>query len=319
MYYSSYQKKNEESSSLSASDRAVVAGGSQGIGAGIALRYALAGASVWVIGRSEERGQEIVKKLHSASQEGQRRRGADLKGDEIDHAFFQADLSDVKEIKRVAEEVNKRAGKAGVGWLIETQGGPPTGNAGDTPAGIDSAFAVQCLSRYGLAKSLLERGTVKNGVCFIAVPGQGGKSPLDLNDIELRSKRSRFGLNIPRSGARDSAVLDAVTQTLAERYPSVHFTHVFPGIVATNAAANQGFPFPIPQLYKALSLIVPSPAQFAELPFYLHTHPEARAQYLQAGQANLFMPWLSRTALSTNVQDKSHRDAIIAKLDSYGV
>lgn len=217
MWYSSTAKSNETVPELNSS-RAVVSGGTQGIGAGIALRFALAGASVWVIGRSEERGQEVIKKLQQAALEGARRRSENKEEasktagtTNKDFTFFRADLSDVQEINRVAAEIAKRAGKGGVDWLFESQGGPPTGNAPDTPAGIDSAFAVQCLSRYGLAKGLLKSGTIKQGVCLIAVPGQGGKKPIELDDIELKSKRSKWGFNIPRSGARDSTILDAIT------------------------------------------------------------------------------------------------------------
>lgn len=64
--------------------------------------------------------------------------------------------------------------------------------------------------------------------------------------------------------------------------------------------------------------VLPSADQFAQLPFYLHAHPDGR-RYLRSGEANLFMPWLSRATLSPNVTDKSHRTAIIEKLDSYGI
>lgn len=125
MFYSSYISKNE-SVKLDAANRAVVAGGTQGIGAGIALRFALAGASVWVIGRSEGRGAEIVKKLEQASLEAARRgNGLSESSSKPDHAFLRADLSDVDEIKRVAEEVKKRAGSRGIDWLFETQGKIP--------------------------------------------------------------------------------------------------------------------------------------------------------------------------------------------------
>lgn len=39
--------------------RVVVAGGTQGIGAGIAWRFARAGAEVWIIGRNEKKGVYI--------------------------------------------------------------------------------------------------------------------------------------------------------------------------------------------------------------------------------------------------------------------
>lgn len=37
-------------------ERIVVAGGTQGIGEGIACRFARAGAEVWIVGRNESKG-----------------------------------------------------------------------------------------------------------------------------------------------------------------------------------------------------------------------------------------------------------------------
>jgi NAD(P)-dependent dehydrogenase (short-subunit alcohol dehydrogenase family) len=122
MWYSSYITKGEAVDDLNGSNRAVVAGGTQGIGAGIALKFALAGSSVWIIGRSEERGAEVVKKLQQASLEGARRRQRAGDAEKPDFDFFKADLSDVEEVKRVAGEVKKRAGSKGIDWLFETQG-----------------------------------------------------------------------------------------------------------------------------------------------------------------------------------------------------
>jgi hypothetical protein len=122
MYYSKYIAAHEEVKDIAPTNKAVVAGGTQGIGAAIALRFALAGASVWIIGRSEGRGLEVVEKLKQASLEGARRKNQQSEGVSADHAFLKADLSDVEEIKRVAEEVKKRAGKDGIDWLFETQG-----------------------------------------------------------------------------------------------------------------------------------------------------------------------------------------------------
>ena len=129
MYFSKFIKSNEAIDDLAPSNRAVVAGGTQGIGAGIAMRFALAGASVWVIGRSEVRGAEVVKKLEQASLEGARRRRTEAQGPAADHCFLRADLSDVQEVKRVAGEVEKRAGSQGVDWLFETQGASRSGRA----------------------------------------------------------------------------------------------------------------------------------------------------------------------------------------------
>ena len=48
----------------------VVAGGSQGIGAGIAVRLAQAGSSVLVIGRSESRLAQVVDDCKRAARDG---------------------------------------------------------------------------------------------------------------------------------------------------------------------------------------------------------------------------------------------------------
>lgn len=111
---------------LEGSERAVVSGGTQGVGAGIALRFALAGASVWIVGRSEQRAAAMLEKLNAASEEAQRRRKQNAalqsKTLEADHAFFRADLSDMKEVHRVAAEIKGRAGERGIDWLFESQG-----------------------------------------------------------------------------------------------------------------------------------------------------------------------------------------------------
>ncbi|UZJ54578.1 hypothetical protein CBS101457_003898 [Exobasidium rhododendri] len=322
MYFGKFINSNKDVDHLQTSNRVLVAGGTQGIGAGIALRFALAGATVWVVGRSEERGVEIVKKLHQASLEAARRRKIEQEDSDVDHAFFQADLSDVEEIKRVAEDVRKRSGKEGIDWLFETQGGPPTGNAPNTPKGIDSHFAVQCLSRFGLANSLLESGTIKRAVCIVAAPGGGSSTPLSLDDLELKEAKktwSMFGpLKIPVSGQRDSSVIDAFTQHWAEQYPNLTISHLFPGIVGTKSAANSGFPFPIPQVASLASYVLPSAEQYAEVPFYLHTHAEG-GRYLRGGEVNLFGPTLKRYDISKNVATKEARQGVVDKLKSYGL
>jgi hypothetical protein len=94
-------------------------------------------------------------------------------------------------------------------------------------------------------------------------------------------------------------------------------SHLFPGIVGTNAAGNVGFPFPFPQISYLASFVVPSPEQYAAVPFYLHANPEG-TRYLRSGEANLFGPSLKRYELSKNVNTKEARQAVVGKLRSYG-
>lgn len=102
-----------------ADQRAIVSGGTQGIGAGIALRLALTGAEVWLVGRSSERAEALLETLRAASAEAGRRAGTN---GERAHAFFHADLSRPGEVRDVAEAIKQKAGEKGVDWLVECQG-----------------------------------------------------------------------------------------------------------------------------------------------------------------------------------------------------
>lgn len=59
---------------------AAVSGGTQGIGAGVSIRFAQAGANVYVIGRNAKLGAEVVEQM-KASGKGKT------------YEFIQADLS----------------------------------------------------------------------------------------------------------------------------------------------------------------------------------------------------------------------------------
>lgn len=107
-------------------------------------------------------------------------------------------------------------------------------------------------------------------------------------------------------------------KTLAEQHPNVTIAHLFPGVVGTSATANQGFPFPFPQISGLASYFLPSPEQFGQVPFFLLANPEGQ-RYLRSGEANLFNQSLKRLDLSPNVASKDSREAIISKLESYGV
>lgn len=301
--------------------RALISGGTQGIGAGIALRFALAGASVWLIGRNEAKAGEVMETLRKASLEAQRRAKSDTPAE---HEFFKADLSSPASVKKIAEEVSSKAGKGGIDYLIETQGGPPHGRIEKTPEGIESQFAVQVLSRIGLAKLLLESGTIKRSVFLVAAPGQGSSSPLNIDDLDFTksaSSGSWWGgpLGLYRKGCQQSSILDSATQTLAESHPHLTFTHAFPGFVYTNSLANQGHSslLTLPaKLFGPLIGAKAGPGGYAELPFYVLANEEGR-RYLETGRANLLDHGLKKLDLSKNVRDKAVRERVWQKVASY--
>ena len=94
----------------------VVIGGTQSIGAGIAIRFAELGASVLIIGRNETNGNEMVKKLGNASSNYW------WNPEKVRFGFARRDLSSVEEIKGAAQDIAAWAGKDGVQYLFQSQG-----------------------------------------------------------------------------------------------------------------------------------------------------------------------------------------------------
>lgn len=75
---------------------------------------------MYIVGRSEERGKEVLSTLEQASAEYARRKA---RSSSADHDFFKADLSDVNGIKSVVQKVKEKTNGEGVDHLVMTQGG----------------------------------------------------------------------------------------------------------------------------------------------------------------------------------------------------
>lgn len=90
----------------------VVLGGTQGIGAGIAIRFAELGSSVLVIGRNETAGNTVVNTM----------RGASADSSEAKFTFVRGDLGTVDGIRGAADDIAAWAGAQGVDYLFQTQG-----------------------------------------------------------------------------------------------------------------------------------------------------------------------------------------------------
>ncbi|SNX85589.1 uncharacterized protein MEPE_04298 [Melanopsichium pennsylvanicum] len=308
--------------------RALISGGTQGIGAGIALRFALAGASVWLVGRNEIKAEQVLETLRKASAEAQRRaisNGAQSSSSCLsDHQFFKADLGTTFGVSKVASEIANKAGKQGIDYLIQTQGGPPHGAIETNSQGIESQFAVQVLSRFGLAKQLVESGIIKRSVLMVAAPGQGGSKPIDVDDLDFTQSKASAKwwsgpIGLMAKGAQASSILDSVCQTLAEQNPNLTVSHCFPGFVNTKALSNQGHNSLLVLAASWFGPIVaskPGPGGYAELPFYLLANQQGQ-RYLETERANLFNSNLKKLELSKNVSDKQVRQKIWQKLSSY--
>ncbi len=84
---------------------ALVVGGNKGLGQGMALALAAAGADVWVVGRGPEGLEETASAITQLGRKGR---------------FIAADVTSEKEVERVVETVLKESGRIDI--LVNSQG-----------------------------------------------------------------------------------------------------------------------------------------------------------------------------------------------------
>ncbi|CAH7683601.1 hypothetical protein PPACK8108_LOCUS17241 [Phakopsora pachyrhizi] len=259
---------------------AVIAGGTQGIGEGVAIRFAQLGASrIFIVGRNEQSGNTVLQRLRDASA------ACSSSGAKQQFEFLRADLSSIKAITEAANEIKQKVGSKGVDYLVMTQGGTPNGLYDENSDGLDKSFVVQCLSRFGLSYFLAESKTLNSGSSVVSVLSPGSDfSELDIDDISLKKLHStkpwRASFLISQ-GKRDSMITDALTLEFNRRYPSINFYHLFPGFVTTSVLFNRGFPFPLPQLSSLLApilnkTIANSPSSYSDVPIFFAANPESK-------------------------------------------
>ena len=288
---------------------AVITGGSQGIGAGVAIRFAQAGANVIVVGRSSQRLQKVVEDA---------RKVANSTSQRID--FISADLSLLSGIKTAAQSIESKA-HSSVDFLIQTQGGTPNGLYETTSEGIESHFATQVLGRFVLQYLLASSGVLKGTSISIMAPG-GSQTEFNLDDIELASNKNAMRISqMGAAAARDGVITDAYTLALQSRFPKIRFFHIFPGLVATNVMVNQNVPAPIKYLITyilypiASRTIGNSPQSYADLPVFLAGNEQVNVLIEREGY---FLDNNNKKAsLSPYALDAKNQQAVFEKLKSY--
>jgi NAD(P)-dependent dehydrogenase (short-subunit alcohol dehydrogenase family) len=232
---------------------ALVTGGTDGIGAAVALQLARAGDRVLLVGRSVVRGAQMLAALRVA------RPG-------VAHAFLRADLSLLADTARVADLVAEQTDRldavvccAGILSTIPEW----------TAEGLERNFVLNYLSRYLLARRLLPALTraPSGRLVLVSNAGMYGDS-LDFDDLQYR--RGRPGLKV---SARTQFANDLLATELADRLRGtrVEVTCVYPGIVNTGVFRNaRGLPRIVQALAPHLQrLLAMSPEAAAQTPVFL--------------------------------------------------
>jgi len=213
-----------QSSSSLVGKAAIVSGGTAGIGRATAVALARMGASVVIIGRNKEHGNEVVEAMKAASP----------CADSCKYGFVPADLSRLAETDRAAQEAVNALQTTRLDYLVMCQS---IASLAKRPTGedLDEKLALNFYSRVRLVISLLPlmEATAELGsdvrVMSILSGGVHAAYSSFKEDVGLVD-------NYSLKNAADLAgfYTDLSWDVLSRDHPSVVFVHIAPGFVASN-------------------------------------------------------------------------------------
>jgi len=261
--------------------RALIVGGTSGIGEGIALTMAAMKADVTIAGRNKEAGNKIIAAMKAANPKGT-------------YDFRQIDCSMMKDVqtfaKKYAEEFKQ------LNYLVISAGFMTMQGRTETKEGIDQKLAVHYYGRWLLIKELLPllEATADAGgdarVMSVLAAVKGGPAPED--DFDLKT---HYGLRT----AADVAPFhnDLMVEEYSSRHPKVPFMHIFPGFVNTPLAQHPNMPWYARWGAKAVSPFGTSIADCGQYMTYgLLRKEHAKGWFLLDSHGNPYKPLKAQTA-----------------------
>jgi NAD(P)-dependent dehydrogenase (short-subunit alcohol dehydrogenase family) len=192
----------------------LITGGTSGMGKATAIQLAKMGARLILVSRNREKGEAAVSEIiHTSGNQAV--------------TFLQADLSLVREMRRIAEHIRQTFDRLDV--LMHSAGGTFPGQRTLTDEGFELAFAIQYLARFVLTNELLDllKAAPKPKVLGLA-GGAWGSKQVDLDDLQSEKSYGRF-----KSIAKTAAMNYLLTLAQLDRYPDIAFYNYGPGLVRT--------------------------------------------------------------------------------------
>ena len=197
----------------------VITGATSGIGAVAALRLAEQGARLVIVARDRHRAEETLRGLRTANPAQA-------------HAAFHADLSRLREMKRVAAEIAAAEPKIDV--LMNNAGLIAARNE-KTEDGLELMFATNHLSYFVLTNLLLERLRAAGGARVVSTASEAHRrARLDFDRLQAQKGMAGYGTT------KLCNIL--FTRELASRIAGTGVTAncLHPGFVATRFGDNAG-------------------------------------------------------------------------------
>jgi NAD(P)-dependent dehydrogenase (short-subunit alcohol dehydrogenase family) len=222
--------------------RALVVGGSSGIGLGTAKALAAAGADVVVLGSRARTGELACEQMKAAA----------LDASCQEFQYYAGDLSTVKGCVSVASNLSGK-----FDYVVITVGIWPDKENPQTADGVDKVIALDVLARFIIVEEVMSKLT--KGARVLSVCGSTSRSPpsptVDVMKQLILGEKTRY--LTPQMLATAGVTMDAWLQVASSRHPDMHFIGTFPGIVGTDLLVNsKTFPSCVKGVLAPLSKMV---------------------------------------------------------------
>ncbi len=182
---------------------------------GIALRLAQADANVVLVGRSQQRGEEIVAQMNALSKTAK-------------HTFVPCNAALLSNVADCATSLSSSHPR--LDYLVLTQGMASMQGRTETSEGLDEKLSLHFYSRMAFVRKLLPLMTGDDPrVLTVLSAGVHGAYAGYATDPELRTT---FSLGNAANAA--GFYNDLAVESLSLEHPTVSFTHAAPGVVNTN-------------------------------------------------------------------------------------
>ena len=238
----------------------VITGATSGLGRATALQLAQKGAFVLIIARSNNKANEIIKKIKKEGGKGQ---------------FIISDLSSMKGTKEAAESVSKVVDRLDV---LINNAGAYFPKYRETPEDFESTLALNYLSPFLLTHHLIaqmeQTASEYGDARIINISSIMHKHPINWDDFNYKETIYNSSSAYYQSKHLLTSFTYYLSRKVKEKGITVNCIH--PGFVKT-ALAQSDYPFPMNLMVPIVGFFIgESPEQAADTPVWLSLSNEVK-------------------------------------------
>ena len=239
----------------------VITGATSGLGRATALQLAQKGAFVVIVARSNNKADEVIKKIKKDGGKGQ---------------FIISDLSSMKDTKEAAESITRVIDRLDV---LINNAGAYFPKYRETTDDFESTLALNYLSPFLLTHHLIEQmeqtSSQYGEARIINISSIMHKGPINWDDLNFKKTKYKSSPAYYQSKHMLTSFTYYLSGKLKETGITVNCIH--PGFVRT-ALAQSDYPFPMNVIVPIFDLLIgETPEQAADTPVWLALSNEVKS------------------------------------------